>query len=633
MEWAVASACLESCVLGEECVILLFQKEYAGLRVKIFYVVPNNSSNHKCVKSPCVILNDSSTNYTLPLLVNVEYHFSPGNYYISNNMVFTELHNFSIIGITNKRSEQIAFIIFSKTYLSIRESYNVTIINISFQKHRDSKLKKLYEDPTALVLDKCVSCGLDNITFTECRLYYSGLLGSSHLNKINISINTATLNLGLCYFGIVLKADRINKSVVKINEVMINGKHNPCHSTDSTHGVGIFIDLAIEYQETEVFITNSKFHSMSHTVIYLRDSCSSGKATVWFINCTFEYNNYIDIYTFRSMIINKLSGYNTHITFLHCSFHHNRQWTSVIMLTTFKCTGKFSNCLLQTTITFTACSFSRNKATLINFINEHSLECKINLHIIGPTKLLNTYIDQYSTIYSAISGKNANMIYLNNIKVLIDGPVTIFKNSAYNIMSFRDCDVQMNGPITVSENLGNNIIVFDLCNILLNKSILFIWNTANQNVIIISSLDFAYIEVIQNSNITLIYNQYLKMLIEVEIINRKPHPYCFFQYIPSKYKTEISVTSKHYTIIIINNFYTGYDNQTCHLTFNHYLFHCKWLPIATFHGSDPESVNKEIIQTDRKPFIHHTTICLCSNINEANCSSDAVGLIYPGQKL
>ena len=34
MEWAVASACLESCVLGEECIILLFQKEYAGLRVK-----------------------------------------------------------------------------------------------------------------------------------------------------------------------------------------------------------------------------------------------------------------------------------------------------------------------------------------------------------------------------------------------------------------------------------------------------------------------------------------------------------------------------------------------------------------------------------------------------------------------
>ena len=31
MELAVASACLESCVLAKECVIL---KEYAGLRVK-----------------------------------------------------------------------------------------------------------------------------------------------------------------------------------------------------------------------------------------------------------------------------------------------------------------------------------------------------------------------------------------------------------------------------------------------------------------------------------------------------------------------------------------------------------------------------------------------------------------------
>ena len=550
-------------------ILILLIQLWHSEAIKIFHVVPDNSSIHKCAKSPCATLSEYlATNHTLPLLVDVEYHFSPGKYHILNDMVFTELHNFSIIGIANKRSEQVIFITFSKTYLSIRESHNVTIINITFQKHHDPKLKKLYEDPTALMFHKCVSCGLDNITFTECRFYYSGLLGNSYLNKINISINTATLNLGLCYFGIVLKADYINKvlkadyinkSVVKINEVMINGKHNPCHSTDSTHGVGIFIDLAIGYQETDFLITNSRFHSMSHTVIYLKDSCSSSKAMVWFINCTFEYNNYIDIYTFRSMIINKLSGYNTRITFLHCSFHHNRQWTSVIMFTTFECTSKFSNCLLQTTITFNACNFSRNKAALINFISEHSLECKINLRIIGPTNILNTYLDQYSTIYSAISGKNANMMYLNNINVLIDGPVTIFKNSAYNIMSFKDCDVQMNGPIDISENVGNNIVVFDSCNILLNKSILFIWNTAYQNLIIISNLYFAYIEVIQNSNITFTYNQYYKMFIEVEIINRKPHPYCFFQYILSKYETEILVTSRHYTIIIINNVYTGYD--------------------------------------------------------------------------
>ena len=35
MEWVVAGASLKSCVLGKEHVILLFLKEYAGLRVKI----------------------------------------------------------------------------------------------------------------------------------------------------------------------------------------------------------------------------------------------------------------------------------------------------------------------------------------------------------------------------------------------------------------------------------------------------------------------------------------------------------------------------------------------------------------------------------------------------------------------
>ena len=35
IDWVVASAHLEPCVFGKECVILLFYKECAGLRVKV----------------------------------------------------------------------------------------------------------------------------------------------------------------------------------------------------------------------------------------------------------------------------------------------------------------------------------------------------------------------------------------------------------------------------------------------------------------------------------------------------------------------------------------------------------------------------------------------------------------------
>ena len=52
MEWAVASACLESCVLGKECAILLFKKEYAGLRVKC-----------TMVKHTTQLLYNQKTNY------------------------------------------------------------------------------------------------------------------------------------------------------------------------------------------------------------------------------------------------------------------------------------------------------------------------------------------------------------------------------------------------------------------------------------------------------------------------------------------------------------------------------------------------------------------------------------------
>ena len=39
LEWVVASTHLGSCVLGKKCVILLFQKEYAGLRVNASIII------------------------------------------------------------------------------------------------------------------------------------------------------------------------------------------------------------------------------------------------------------------------------------------------------------------------------------------------------------------------------------------------------------------------------------------------------------------------------------------------------------------------------------------------------------------------------------------------------------------
>ena len=53
---------LESCMLGEECVILLFQKEYAGLRVNLL-------SYFLKVKHTCILI---STQLSRPMLA--KYH-------------------------------------------------------------------------------------------------------------------------------------------------------------------------------------------------------------------------------------------------------------------------------------------------------------------------------------------------------------------------------------------------------------------------------------------------------------------------------------------------------------------------------------------------------------------------------
>ena len=69
MEWAVASACLESCVFEEECVIL---KEYADLRVnQIKLMVIIKLSNYGFNLSPFLYIRSNiQVSYTRKLCLS-----------------------------------------------------------------------------------------------------------------------------------------------------------------------------------------------------------------------------------------------------------------------------------------------------------------------------------------------------------------------------------------------------------------------------------------------------------------------------------------------------------------------------------------------------------------------------------
>ena len=103
---------------------------------EIFYVLPDNSTGASCPSQPCATLSQYWLhNGTQPVVVNVEYHFLPGEHHVPANMMLQNLHNFSIIGTVSNSSLPAVLIGCSQSFyvISISNSFFVSITNVIFK--------------------------------------------------------------------------------------------------------------------------------------------------------------------------------------------------------------------------------------------------------------------------------------------------------------------------------------------------------------------------------------------------------------------------------------------------------------------------------------------------------------------
>ena len=165
---------------------------------KMLYVLPDNSTNTSCSSQPCATLSQYLLDDgTLPDVVNVEYHFLPGEHQVPANMVLKNLHNFSIVGIVHERSLQTVLVgCFHSHVLKIYASHYVNIRNVMFKRCYNPQLQP-YIYLTSLYLSWCFSCVLENVTFTNFGIVGSNLIGHSYLNAIYITHTTGQFCQGI----------------------------------------------------------------------------------------------------------------------------------------------------------------------------------------------------------------------------------------------------------------------------------------------------------------------------------------------------------------------------------------------------------------------------------------------------
>ena len=504
---------------------------------KIFYVVPDNSSNISCPANHCTTVSQYfMDNSTLPVGINVKYHLLPGEHYITTMAVLTNLQNFSLVGIINKEL-QLPSIIFVSTRFIIFNSYNVTITNVAF--------KTKYPSNQNFQLIICISCTIENVTLTGCSLSCKNLIGRSYLNNIVINLTKSPYTeegvencyddqgITLHYDDYLLFKENISESIYKqhittVTMLNISAHHdyNKCY----TNTLGIISVEIIEYYLTEdnfkVLISNSQFdYYMIQTILYMYiedNSDTPAKCIIWITNCIFK--NAIND---NSVILVILPLFTMKLIFFKCEFYNNTISGSVVTVRTAPVRVNFAahRNVTCTSIIFKKCSFNNNLGTVL-YLNNYNQFNKLNVSFIGPDLvLLDNYLKTQAVInihnmavhiYGPVNISN-NLLQYSNIMefysciLLITGLITISKNTVVhvnaNVFLLHNCIALFQGQINISENLVGSAMLFKTSDVTFDEKIIFISNKCTKIITIES--DYPYIKVMQHANITFASNYYL----------------------------------------------------------------------------------------------------------------------------
>ena len=551
---------------------------------KILYVLPNNSTNTSCTYQPCTTLSKYLLDDgTLPDVANVEYHFLPGEHQIPANMVLKNLHNFSIVGIVGRSSSQVVLVGCVHSHvLKIYASHYVNIRNVSFRRCYYPQLQSsMYF--TSLYLSWCFSCVLESVTFTNFGIVGKNLMGNSSLNRINITHTTGQFCQGITLAYLdddQLLTDKSEYHLI-MNKIHITeiGSGSKCFiiNDDFTAGLSVYV---IRQGDGTILINNSLFKKIHNTALSITSKCTTHKSIILLNNCIFH-----SIISNKPVVQATLSDNNEVISFNNCTFKHNQaNFVVSIMI------GKFKDfaCLYGQTATFSSSLLFREGQFISNngqiLLLEDIHNNKTNVSLIGPFIIKKNKLLMKS------------LIVFQGVHVYIHGPITISYNHFENLLSVTS-EILFHGNITFRQNLCNQIILL---------------------------VEYAYIKVMEYTNILFVNNKCSDKLIEIRKISDFKNNFCLFQYITFSNKSTAS--PNNYAINVIHT------SEKCSFMYYHFNPNCQFLPTAAFQSHDSETLNNQIIHIDDKQLNYHM-ICLCYDNGTYDCSRNVLGPVYPGQVL
>ena len=440
-------------------------------QIKIFYVLPDNSTNVSCPSQPCATLSQylMDNNNTLPAVSNVEYHFLSGKHYIPANLILHNLYNFTIIGVVSKSSLFPVLIShFHSFVLKIYDSHHVNIRNIEFDHYYKQQLQHI----TGLYILRCFSCILDKLILNNFGIIAHNLIENSYLNEIHIQHTKELLCQGITlqYWDDDQLLNNYDEYHLLINKLKITGNRNGsrCYNFNDMYSTGVYMNVTrnvknVTVKSSTITITNSLFKEIFHTAIHVKNKCATNKISFLINNCTFYSNTRIN----APLIEVSSSSYNKLIVFKNCKFYKNCGIDSLVYIritdsTEIVCMAIPTNQdhTFSTSIYFKECKFTYNTGNLLTIVDGASQKCKIKLSIKGPV-----YITENKMYHWNNKPMHTDLISFEKVAVHIFGPLFISHNyvtSRRSVFSFKSSEVTFYDTVIFSSNKCGQIIILRL---------------------------------------------------------------------------------------------------------------------------------------------------------------------------
>jgi len=492
------------------------------------------------------------------------------------------VHNISLNGIANGTTQDVVIHCNRSGGVLMININHLTISNISIQECNNGNSHLSEHLNIALVIKYCKFVTVYQINVSSSTILGINILGDSYFSYVTCD------GMELLYFE--------EKQFTKLhNTISIDHYH---HSADTTSL--LLLTTRQNYYQIVLKLSNiNEINLQSGSYIFYGEDIQNSEVII--TNCNFLCNVKSHSSCCGSPLFYFDSSEHGVVHFEKCRFLVDQESKSGY-------DDAYITAVSKIIINITNCNFSINDNPMLRVFGSIDLAVPttvvMNNTTVSSSPLKNGHLIEYlilvsytrlmltgTVIFYNINVSNSIVLLTHKSYIVVDGIVCFINNSAFAIVNFQHNNHEY---IMLNETSVLNI---------------------NQNYL----CTHFYTAGSDGTN---------------------PYPYCFFQYFSSK-NLDSKLKCGNFSIALYNNHYDDCNIKCIYNQQNVPTTNCQWLPQSSFNTTLPLDVNDEYIQyTDstgtynRIPHVYEpNTLCICTNVEEDDCSITDLGFVYPGQTL